>query len=308
MFFKASEKPRKFNIDENAYFFIKSKISILVNSADNAVFLRSDQFILSKDQEDALLFIGELNGTPLYALELYELEQDKVLKMNTTLELVHKHPNEIMQSLHAEHVNNAFLRCNQLLNWDRTSKFCGGCGNTLVLSVSEFVKICSQCQHHSYPQYSLAILVLVLHENNLLFARSPHFKPGMYCPLAGFIEAGESAIEAVHREVKEEVDLKIKNVRYFGAAPWPFPNTFMMGFLADYESGSLKIDRKEIEDAKWFHYSKGPAVYPPSTTLSYKLMQAGAALCRVSDVKRRGIHRFFSTTRAPYAASIKIKD
>lgn len=97
-------------------------------------------------------------------------------------------------------------------------------------------------------------------------ARSPHFAPGVYGLIAGFVDPGENIEEAVHREVKEEVGLKIKNLVYYGSQPWPFPDSLMLAFTADYESGEIVMEPGEIEAAGWYKYNNLPGL--PSSTLS----------------------------------------
>jgi NAD+ diphosphatase len=116
--------------------------------------------------------------------------------------------------------------------------------------------------HVTYPRISPCIIVLVARGEEMLLARSAHFSPEVYSTLAGFIEPGESAEEAVHREILEEVGVHVKNVRYFSSQPWPFPDSLMLAFTADYESGEISIDPKEIEDAKWY----GPENLPKLPT------------------------------------------
>ena len=116
--------------------------------------------------------------------------------------------------------------------------------------------------------------MLVNRDNELLLARSPHFPPGMYSALAGFVEPGESIEETVRREVGEEVGIEVGEVRYFGSQPWPFPNSLMIGFLAEWSAGELEIgEPEEIEDAQWFRPEDLPPL-PPKVSIARKMIDA----------------------------------
>lgn len=144
-------------------------------------------------------------------------------------------------------------RAFQLLEWDRNHRFCGRCGAGTVSSSGERSRTCPQCRLQHFPRLSPAVITLVEDDaGRMLLARSPHFAEGVYSTLAGFVEPGESLEEAVAREIREEVGVEVRNVRYFGSQPWPFPNSLMIGFLADYAGGEIRIDPTEIEDARWF--------------------------------------------------------
>ena len=117
-------------------------------------------------------------------------------------------------------------------------------------------------------------MVMIQKDEEFLLARSPHFIPGMYSALAGFSEPGETLEETVHREVYEEVGIRIKNIRYFASQPWPFPHSLMIAFHADYESGEINIDPNEIEDANWFSVNKLPNRLPGLISISRKLIDA----------------------------------
>lgn len=160
----------------------------------------------------------------------------------------------------------------QLQYWRLTHCYCGRCGAKTVDKPEERVKFCPACQYLSYPQLHPCVIVLVTRGPLLLLARSPHFQPGVYSTLAGFIEPGESAENAVSREVKEEVNLTIKNLRYCCSQPWPFPNSLMLGFHAEYASGELKIDPTELEDAQWFKPEKLPLL-PSPFSISRRLIE-----------------------------------
>lgn len=161
----------------------------------------------------------------------------------------------------------------QLHYWRSKHVHCGHCGARTVDKSDERAKVCPECQTISYPQLYPCIIVLVTRGPELLLARSPHFTPGVYSTLAGFIEPGESAENAVFREVQEEVGVAVKNIRYQLSQPWPFPNSLMLGFLAEYASGDIAIDRQEIEDAQWFSRERLPPL-PSSLSISQLLIES----------------------------------
>jgi len=162
-------------------------------------------------------------------------------------------------------------RAVQIIDWDRTHQFCGRCGVPLRTKSDERAKACPQCGLLHFPRLAPAIIVLVERGNQLLLARSRHFMPGMYSVLAGFVEPGESLEEAVVREVKEEVGIEIKDIKYFGSQPWPFPHSLMIGFTAAYAGGEISLDDKEIEDAGWFTVEKLPRI-PGKISIARKLI------------------------------------
>jgi NAD+ diphosphatase len=140
-----------------------------------------------------------------------------------------------------------------IMKWDQTSQYCSKCGTKTKSSEKERAKICENCNLISYPRISPAVIAAVIKENKILLAKASRFKNrNMYSVLAGFVEPGETLEECVKREIKEEVDIEVENIRYFSSQPWPFPDSLMIGFTADYKSGELTIDGKEIIDADWF--------------------------------------------------------
>ena len=99
---------------------------------------------------------------------------------------------------------------------------------------------------------------MITRGEEILLAKGVNTKGNFYSTLAGFVEPGESIEETVHREVMEEVGLKVKNLKYYSSQSWPFPNSLMLGFHAEYESGEISIQEEEIADAQWFHYKNMP--------------------------------------------------
>jgi len=153
----------------------------------------------------------------------------------------------------------------QIMHWDRTHQYCGRCGTQTETKIDERAKLCPACGFISYTRISPAIIVAVSKGREILLARGSRFQNNFYSVLAGFVDPGETFEECVQREVAEEVGLKVKNIKYFGSQPWPFPDSLMVGFTAEYASGELKIDKGEILDAQWFLPEQLPVIPGPAT-------------------------------------------
>jgi len=160
----------------------------------------------------------------------------------------------------------------QIIDFDRTTQFCGRCGAHTSQLSTERAKVCPACNRITYPRLSPAIIVLVKDGGKILLARSPRFPPGMHSIIAGFVEPGECLEHAVHREVAEETGVSIRNIRYFGSEPWPFPDSLMIGFSADYAGGDIAVDDHEIESAGWFDRDHLPLL-PSTMSISRALIE-----------------------------------
>ena len=132
---------------------------------------------------------------------------------------------------------------------------------------------CPACGLLAYPRISPAVMVLVERGDDLLLARSPHFLPGVFSALAGFVEAGESVEQCAAREVREEVGVEIARLRYFRSQSWPFPNSLMIAFFADYAGGEITPDPAEIEAAGWFPRKALPPL-PDQASIARHLIDA----------------------------------
>ena len=146
-----------------------------------------------------------------------------------------------------------------------TFQFCGRCGAKTQLDEKDMMLKCPKCGQMHYPRIAPAIIVAIRKGDELLMAKHSYHKKIRYALIAGFVEPGETIEEAVHREVLEEVGIKIKNLQYKRSQTWPFPNSLMFGFIAEYESGDIKVDGDEILTAKWI---KKEDVEPPETDIS----------------------------------------
>lgn len=163
-------------------------------------------------------------------------------------------------------------RARQLFHWHKEHRYCGGCGQPMAMGDDEAYFACEACDLRHYPRIAPCILVLITRGDYCLLARGSQYAEGFYSALAGFIESGESAEQALKREVYEEVGLAVKNIRYRGSQPWPFPSQLMLGYHAEYAGGDIRVDGKEIIEAKWWHRDALPE-HPGPFSLSGQLIQ-----------------------------------
>ena len=168
-------------------------------------------------------------------------------------------------------------RAVQITDWDRTHQYCGRCSSPVVKIEYERAKKCPRCNLITYPRISPAIIVRIMRRTSIgseiLLARNKRHPLGFFSVLAGFVEPGESLEECVQREVREEVGLEIKDIRYFGSQPWPFPNSLMLAFTAEYAGGQIKLEEEEIAEAGWFRSDNLPLV-PPPVSIARQLIDA----------------------------------
>ena len=154
-------------------------------------------------------------------------------------------------------------RAVQIVEWERTHRFCGACGTPTEPHRRERARRCPACRHLAFPRLSPAVIMLVTRGREALLAQGRRFPEPMYSCLAGFVDPGESLEEAVVREVREETGIEVMTVRYFGSQPWPFPHSLMIGFTAEYAGGEIAVEEEEIVDAGWFAPDDLPLVPPP---------------------------------------------
>ena len=163
-------------------------------------------------------------------------------------------------------------RASQLVDWYKSHRFCGTCGTRTIHHGSERTLVCDHCSLDFFPRISPCVIMLVTKGDQMLLAQSSRFKSNFYSCLAGFIEIGETPEQTVHREVKEEVNLQVKNVRYISSQSWPFPSQLMLGFLAEYDSGEIFPEPSEIADARWFDIDSLPNVPSEKISVAGKLI------------------------------------
>lgn len=139
-----------------------------------------------------------------------------------------------------------------LLYWHAKHRFCSTCGALTKVTQAGWRRDCPACQALHFPRTDPVVIMLAVQGDVCLMGRQPRFVPGMYSCLAGFCEPGETIEAAVRREVFEEAGITTGRVRYLASQPWPFPESLMIGCIAEATSQTIQRDETELEDARWF--------------------------------------------------------
>ena len=158
----------------------------------------------------------------------------------------------------------------QILYWDKHSRYCPTCG-VPTIQETPIMKKCPQCGLEMYPPIATAIIVLIQKGDEILLVHNRAFKRNYYGLVAGFLEAGESLEQCVVREVMEETGLTIKNLQYFGSQTWPYPSGLMVGFTAEYESGTIKLQEDELSAGAFYSKDNLPEI-PKKMSIARKLI------------------------------------
>jgi len=237
-----------------AWWFIISNRKLLVSSeADSTppiplVHTLADLGLRAREEA----YLGILDGKPCYAAALSDSEKTPAKGIFLDLRLLYGRLDPVLISI-------AF-RALHLLDWSQNTQHCGRCGMRMREKAGLQAKECSHCGHLRFPRISPAVIVLVERGDKVLLARSPRFRDSFYSVLAGFAEPGETLEEVVAREVREETGIAVRDIRYFGSQPWPFPDSLMIAFTAQYAGGEIRVDGTEILDAQWFAYNQLPKI------------------------------------------------
>lgn len=159
----------------------------------------------------------------------------------------------------------------QIFNWKRRTQFCGVCGTPNNLDEKEGCKVCPECGEKSFPFLFPAVIVSIIKDDKILLAHNASFPGKMHSVIAGFVDLGETLEESVVREIREEVGVEIKNLKYVSSQNWGFSSSLMVGFTAEYSSGEIKVDGVEIDRASWFSVDDLPEL-PPDFSIARSLI------------------------------------
>ena len=173
-----------------------------------------------------------------------------------------------------------------LLAWHASHGFCSKCGSHSEIRAGGYRRVCPNCLTEHFPRTDPVAIMLAVTRERCLLGRSPHFLPGMYSALAGFIEPGETIEGAVRRETLEEAGIRLGRVVYHASQPWPFPYSLMIGCFGEALNEDISFDGTELEDCRWFSRSDVRAMLsgdkalgifvPPKAAIAHHLIRAWA--------------------------------
>ena len=227
---------------------------------------------------DAYIFLGKQADRSYFAIEVPSDEQDAPKRVS-----------DFGQFLDIRKVGaridtqkgELLIYARGIIYWHQSHRYCGVCGQRTEPKQGGHLRQCTNeaCSRQLFPRTDPAIIVLVTYGEKCLLARPPGWKPNGYATIAGFVEPGESLESAVLREVYEETGVRVTTVTYHSSQPWPFPCSIMLGFTAEANGASIRVDGDEIEDAKWFSHGEiyqgikaGKLLLPPRLSISHSLI------------------------------------
>ncbi|HEY2032577.1 MAG TPA: NAD(+) diphosphatase [Rhizomicrobium sp.] len=158
-----------------------------------------------------------------------------------------------------------------MIDWHERHGFCARCGHATTFADAGYKRTCPNCGAEHFPRTDPVVIMLATHGDACLVGRGRQFPPGFFSALAGFVEPGETIEEAVAREIQEEAGVRVKNVTYFTAQPWPFPSSLMIGCYAEAEERDITIDQNELADAFWLEKDRARRLLAGDATESIRM-------------------------------------
>ena len=181
--------------------------------------------------------LGLLNGAPIFAVEtLTEGEVHDLREVGFQL---------------SDNERDIAAAASAIVIWHQLEPMCPDCGGPTTVINGGFARHCAPCGRDHFPRTDPAVIVAVVDGQDRLLLGGQQAWGNRVSVLAGFVEAGESLEQAIHREIGEEVDISLSELVYFGSQPWPFPRSLMIGFFARASSTDICVDADEIAFADW---------------------------------------------------------
>ncbi|MBO6717843.1 MAG: NAD(+) diphosphatase [Rhizobiaceae bacterium] len=243
-------------------------------------FSRDEAQALGAKLEHAVLLGRSANGPVIAAPAA--LEPDDLPETIKAID----HRSVYMQGLVDPEALGELAQGASLLHWNHTHRFCGRCGAKTEMRIGGYKRVCAGCNAEHFPRTDPVAIMLAVTRDRCLLGRSPHFPPGMYSALAGFIEPGETIEQAVRRETHEEAGITLGRVVYHASQPWPFPHSLMIGCFGEALGDDVHFDGNELEDCRWFSREETKAILagshdaeircPPSGAIAHHLIRAWA--------------------------------
>lgn len=210
-------------------------------NGDQAVVENGRLMTSPKPDSPITVFLGvDGEGTPWFACKTDESENLRDLR---SLAMEEALPPEQLGIL---------AQARSLIQWHERRTFCSNCGGRNELADAGYRRHCGACGMDHFPRTDPVVIMVVRHEGRILLGRQKAWKPGMYSALAGFVEPGETIEDAARREIFEESGVRVGKVSYVTSQPWPFLSNLMIGLIGEALSGEIRLDEKELEDARWF--------------------------------------------------------
>lgn len=241
------------------WFFTCEGQLLAIEQGNRIPFGQFQELAISPSWLEQSEYFGEHQGEPCYRLEVTEFPDLGLGRWVGLRELISVVEPELFMMAGRAIQHALFLK---------THQYCGQCGKPLQRIDWELAMQCQACGFRAYPRLSPSIIVAVHRGDELLLAchrRHLNSEPRLYTVIAGFAEPGETLEQCVAREVLEEVGIRVHNIRYFGSQPWPFPHSMMIAFQAEYASGEISIEKRELVDANWFKPEHFPTLAPEGT-------------------------------------------
>ncbi|MFL5862499.1 MAG: NAD(+) diphosphatase [Solirubrobacteraceae bacterium] len=245
---KDSDRVRRLLMDAAARSVPAGREGVVVTAGDAPALLR--MAVTSEVEHEPILLGIDDDAAPLFAVDLDGLDgaaRDRAVCGHQVVSL--RDAGSLLPPAEAGLAAYAVA----LLNWHRRHRFCANCGHATDVAEAGYSRHCPRCGANHFPRTDPVVIMTVEHDDRLLLGRRTGWPPGRLSVLAGFVSPGESAEEAVVREVEEESGIISRDPVFVASQPWPFPASLMLGFHAVSDGGEPRAADGELDEVHWLH-------------------------------------------------------